>query len=238
MEGLYFYKLVSPYSEDVTKDCKLTVNEIDHNFITLKDADIKECYVNETDNSFVIELRNGEKLVADMSHFIQDFEIKVEYDEANGEIKLYHHGVVDVIDHLVTRENVAHLIVKHTIADATICGAGKEDSPLGINPLEKTSCFKAVNHVIDRTKGEKLPMPNHVTKGERFLAYENVSTHGYLYNFLDAQELNNDLINGWRIPTKADWDNMLNAIEVCDHDKNHDSLSCNTMLGFMAGKYF
>ena len=42
MNGLYFYKLVSPYPEDVTKNCKLTINEIDSNFLTLKDNDIKK----------------------------------------------------------------------------------------------------------------------------------------------------------------------------------------------------
>ena len=42
MDGLYYYKLVSPYKEDVTKNCKLTVNEIDHNFFTLKESDIKK----------------------------------------------------------------------------------------------------------------------------------------------------------------------------------------------------
>ena len=40
MKGLYFYKLNSPYSEDVTKNCKLTINEIDSNFLSLKDEDI------------------------------------------------------------------------------------------------------------------------------------------------------------------------------------------------------
>ena len=38
--GLYYYKLVSPYPEDVTKNCKLTINEIDSNFFELKNEDI------------------------------------------------------------------------------------------------------------------------------------------------------------------------------------------------------
>ena len=41
----------------------------------------------------------------------------------------------------------------------------------------------------------------------------------------------------WRIPTKKDWDNMLNAIEVCDEDRNHDIASCNNVLGKVAGKF-
>ncbi len=36
-----FYKLVSPHSEDVTKNCRLTVNEIDSNFLNLKKEDTK-----------------------------------------------------------------------------------------------------------------------------------------------------------------------------------------------------
>ena len=30
-KGLYYYKLVSEYPEDITKQCKLTINEIDSN---------------------------------------------------------------------------------------------------------------------------------------------------------------------------------------------------------------
>ena len=46
-KGIYYYKLQSNYKEDVTKDCKLTINEIDHNFVTLKDADIKDIAFDE-----------------------------------------------------------------------------------------------------------------------------------------------------------------------------------------------
>ena len=41
MDGLYYYKLVSEYPEDVTKNCKLTIQEIDHDLKTLKDFHIK-----------------------------------------------------------------------------------------------------------------------------------------------------------------------------------------------------
>lgn len=237
MEGLYFYKLVSPYKEDVTKDCKLTVNEIDHNFLTLKDADITEVYLDEDTNELVVVRRNGEKLAADLSHFIQDTTLKVTYDSKKGVIELGHEGVVDVIDKLITKDNVAVEIVKHTIADETLCGAGREDSPLGLNPMEKTSCFRAVHKVVDKTKGEYLPNAVNLKKGDRFLAYEEVSEYGYLYKFDDVLEIERNLTNGWRIPTKQDWDNMLNAIELCDEDRNHDSLSCNSELGNMAGSF-
>ena len=55
MNGLYFYKLVSSFPEDVTKDFKLTVNEIDHNFMKLKKSDISNFYL---DNDKGLEISN------------------------------------------------------------------------------------------------------------------------------------------------------------------------------------
>ena len=49
--GLYYYKLVSEYPNDITKNCKLTINEIDQNFKTLKDNDIKSAeYVKDEEH--------------------------------------------------------------------------------------------------------------------------------------------------------------------------------------------
>ena len=59
MEKITFYKLQSPYPEDVTKDCKLTMPEIDENFLTLKDNDIKEATYNENEMSITIIKNNG-----------------------------------------------------------------------------------------------------------------------------------------------------------------------------------
>ena len=41
MTGIYYYKLISPYADDVTKNCKLSINEIDSNFFSLEEYDIK-----------------------------------------------------------------------------------------------------------------------------------------------------------------------------------------------------
>ena len=67
MKGLYFYKLESGYSEDVTKNCKLAVNEIDSNFLTLKDQDIKSAEFDCEAKTLTITKNNGEKIQADMS---------------------------------------------------------------------------------------------------------------------------------------------------------------------------
>lgn len=67
MKGLYFYKLESPYSEDVTKNCKLAVNEIDSNFLTLKDQDIKSAEFDSEAKTLTLTKNNGEKIQVDMS---------------------------------------------------------------------------------------------------------------------------------------------------------------------------
>lgn len=235
MTGLYFYKLVSPYPEDVTKDCKLTVNEIDHNFLTLKDEDVKDFTVDYEHGFITLERNNGDKLKADISHFTKD--MSVCYDRLNGVIKFNHDGIVDVIDGLITTDNVTKALETHIVVDATLRGSGASGSPLGIAPTEKTSAFKAVTKVINKMKGECLPHSSLVIKGDRYLTYETKDEFGFLYTYKSARQFATDAQGGWRVPTKADWDSMLNAIEPCAEDRNHDIASCNIMLGKLAGKY-
>ena len=42
--AITFYKLTSPYTEDKTKNCGLVGSEVDANFMSLKEYDIKEAY--------------------------------------------------------------------------------------------------------------------------------------------------------------------------------------------------
>lgn len=78
MEKITFYKLQSPYPEDVTKDCKLTMPEIDENFLTLKDNDIKEATYNENEMSITIVKNNGDVLNIDISEIKKDINAEVE----------------------------------------------------------------------------------------------------------------------------------------------------------------
>lgn len=91
--------------------------------------------------------------------------------------------------------------------------------------------------MIDKTKGEKLP--ENPTIGDRYVTIEENSEYGYLYNFNAVNIINSRLQSegkGWRIPTKADWDRLLNSIEPCTA-RNHDSAACHMELGKYAGKY-
>lgn len=234
MNGLFFYKLVSPYKEDVTKDCKLTVNEIDHNFMTLKEADVVSLDIDNENGFLVVGTRGGDQFKADISHFTTD--VSVNYDKENGRLEISHDGVVDVIDGIVTNENVSQEIIANIITDETLIGNGRTKSPIGLSSLEKTSAYKSAIKLIDKTQGCSLPRLERNKLGDRYVTYENYNEYGYLYKYASARMFANEVGNGWRLPTKADWDNMLNAIEFCDEDRNHDSMSGSANLGKVAGK--
>ena len=235
MNGLYFYKLVSSFPEDVTKDCKLTVNEIDHNFMVLKKSDISDLTFDRERSLLILETKGGEKFQASLSGYTKD--LQVVYDKKNGSIQIHHDGIVDVIDDLVTKCNIASEILSNVTTDDTLVGNGTPNNPLGLVSTEKTNSFKSVIKVIDKTKGMCLPDRERNSFGDRYLTYEYYNDYGYLYNYNSASRFVKDLASDWRIPTKADWDNMLNAIELCDEDRNHDISSCNNVLGKFAGKF-
>ena len=235
MTGLYFYKLVSPFSEDVTKDCKLTVNEIDHNFMTLKESDVAKVYLDDDNRFLVLETKSGDTYKADVSHFAKN--VSINFDKETGNLEINHDGVVETVEGLVTKDNITTEIVANIITDATLVGRGTCHSPMGLSSVEKTSAYKPAIKVIDKTQGAYLPKFEFNKLGDRYITYEDYNEYGYLYNYRSALCFTQDIHGGWRIPTKEDWDNMLNAIEPCDTDKNHDAPSCNIVLGKFAGKF-
>lgn len=236
-KGLYFYKLESPYPEDVTKNCKLTVNEIDHNFLTLKDMDVKDAHFDEQDSTLIIERNNGDNINVDLTPLVDNIsDLDVEYDPKEGNIVIIFNNKKIVINGLVTDENLSSEIMTEVITDSTMKGMGTDGSPLGVSPVELTNSYKAAIRLIDLTTCECMPLPKYLKKGDRFLSYEKVSDYGYLYDYRGVKKISDDLKNGWRIPTKEDWDNMLNAIEPCAEFRNHNSIMGNQVLGKIAGK--
>lgn len=242
MKGLYFYKLSSPYQEDITKDCKLTINEIDHNFITLKNADIKDINFDDENGLLTLNQMNGDKYVTkiDLSHFTKDF--NVVWDKEKTSLIFTFDDKEIVIDELVSAvldnslSEIVKEIVAQTITDDTLTGVGVNKDPLRLNPLEIPGTYKAVERIINKLEGEELPNVEELKKGDRYLTYEKLNHYGYLYDYESIKKINEDLKGGWRVPTKEDWDNMLNAIELCDEYKNHSGNNNTAEYGKYAGK--
>ena len=246
MKGLYFYKLNSPYSEDVTKNCKLTINEIDSNFLSLKDEDIASAEFDKKSKSLVLTRNNGEQLIVDLSEVTYDLNVEtscsadegasitISYDGADGNQTV-------TFDHIVTVDNLRSVIgsdlLTKVITDETLKGDGTISSPLGLSGTEKSGMIAPVKGRLDLTKGGKLP---EVAKlGTRYITIEYVNDYGYLYNGEALAKITESLEKegkGWRVPTKADFDVLLNSIEPCDY-QNHNSAKCHIDLGLVAGKY-
>ena len=239
--GLYFYKLQSPYPDDVTKNCKLTINEIDSNFLTLKDADIASAMFDKENETLVLIRNNGDKIVADLSD--GTYNLEVSQTPTSQGLNLTFTYATDneektvTVENIVTVDNLKELIGKAIITDSTLSGNGTIDNPLGIKGVERTGFLAPVKGILDLTKGGRLP--HHAKPGTRYITSEYVNDYGYLYNGQGLKKIMQSLSKshrGWRVPTKADWDKLLNSLEPCEH-QNHDSARCHAELGFLAGKF-
>lgn len=71
MDSLFFYKLLSTYPKDITKNCKLLPNEIDHNFATLEDNLISSVTFNNETHNLVLTRMNGEALTVNLDRIVQ-----------------------------------------------------------------------------------------------------------------------------------------------------------------------
>ena len=104
-----FYKLISPYSEDITKNCGLVGQEIDTNFLNLKDMDINNAY--REGYNIVLERNDGDKINVDLSPLISGatMDFSVAYDADNGTIIINHDGKQEVISGLITENNIGDI---------------------------------------------------------------------------------------------------------------------------------
>ena len=244
-KGLYYYKLQSPYPEDVTKNCKLTINEIDSNFLSLKDEDIKSAVFDKESKAVILTRNDGDTIAVDLSDATYNLNVDkdctdsgvtltITFDGKNGQESF-------TINNIVTADTFKNVIennvLSKVITDGTLKGDGTVTAPLGINGTEKTGVLAPVKEVIDLTNGRKLPTA--AKKGTRYLTIESVNDYGYLYNVAALSKISNAAKadgKGWRVPSKADWDALLDSIEPCSY-ANHETASCHAELGRYAGKY-
>ena len=244
-KGLYYYKLQSPYPEDVTKNCKLTINEIDSNFLSLKDEDIKSAVFDKESKAVILTRNDGDTIAVDLSDATYNLNVDkdctdsgvtltITFDGKNGQESF-------TINNIVTADTFKNFIennvLSKVITDGTLKGDGTVTAPLGINGTEKTGVLAPVKEVIDLTNGRKLPTA--AKKGTRYLTIESVNDYGYLYNVAALSKISNAAKadgKGWRVPSKADWDALLDSIEPCSY-ANHETASCHAELGRYAGKY-
>ena len=234
MNAITYFRLNSPYEGDITKNCALTGSEVDNNFFTLEGRDVKS--VELKDGKIVINLMNGDKLTTD--NITEDCVkgLTIDFDEVNGILTVTQNGITQTFTGFATNYNVGDAIS----VDGTLVGNGLSKSPVGISPVTKTGQYRPVKKIVKIADGEKLPHVPFVFPGDRFLTVENINDYGYLYNYEGLKKIACKLKetgSQWRVPTKQDWDDMLNAVEPCEDFRNHTDARSNKFLGKFAGKF-
>lgn len=282
-KGLYFYKLVSPYKEDVTKNCKLTVNEVDSNLLNLKDEDIANGEFDKKTNTLKLTRNNGDVIGIDLASLmnngitLDDYhfagtgsctgdctdknsfgfkyttndkdengnpvekKFKIEFSDVDGKLWVTDS---DNNKHLIgtfetdktkKAEKVENKYLREVITDGSVLGNGKSGDPVRLNPTEKSGYYSPAKSLIDTRDDNGSGLPVNPCKGDRYVTLSCSSSAGRLYTMDGVKEIESKLKAEWRIPTKQDWDNMLNAIEPCQY-QNHNDIHCHVQLGKLAGK--
>ena len=230
VNGITYFKLKSEFNGDYTKNCGLLGEEIDENFYFLRGYDIEKMYV-DSDRNLVIEridkdyepikIKLDEELGKDTFRF----------DKETGTIYItYSDGTVAKMDgFLVAGKDI------RMATDSTIDGDGTLFNPLRISSVDVTGTYGPADEYFDITESKK--MPDGKGKGYRIVTKELIDKFGCLYSLEEMKSIQKDLeedFSQWRVPTKQDWDELLNAMETDPEYKNHDSKS-NKWLGQVAG---
>lgn len=230
--GVTYFKLKSGYNGDYTKNCGLTGEEIDGNFNFLRGYDIDGIEIDNATGVITLKRVNGEEMHVKAGETIGEF--KIDFNPVTGTLTYTtFNGQVYKVEGFLSEYSSIKMST-----DSTVDGNGTIHNPLRISAFAKTGQYAPAHTMIDCAKGELLPKGETVGKGYRVVTREKIDKLGRLYDLNGVREIMKDLeMSEWRVPSKEDWDTMLNSIELCDEDRNHDSRMSNAFLGKNAGAF-
>lgn len=226
--GIIFFRAQSPYPGDQTRNASLTSMEMDQNMLTLEGRDVKSVAIENRD--IVLTLYNGEKLIAPDAIPADKNVSSISFDEKKG-LLIYKAG---------NETHEVYLGTAHSTAvDDTLSGNGTKASPVSIARTMRPGQYRPVKTVVTGALNESCRCKEEFKPGDRIITIERISDYGLLYNYDAVQKIACELLtknSPWRIPSKADFDDMLNGIEPCEGDANHTIGTSNRELGRWAGK--
>ena len=235
--GIYYFKLGSEYflyDEDEQRLCGLTGAEIDSNFHFLSGFDIKDVKITDSGSSVVITRVNEDDFSA-ITLNLAEVRPELHFDKETGVLTMiYPDGEVRIADGFFVDFNDEGKYNIKIYTDGTINGLGTEYSPLSLSRLERTGTFAPVETLIESGDTEEY-------KGRRILTKELIDDYGHLYSYDEVEAIQAALEaqnSPWRVATKADWDELLNAMEKEESDRNHDDCKVDRreeFHGFAAG---
>ena len=231
INGVKYFKLQSPYPGDYTKNCGLLGTEIDENFFFLRSYDIESASVNEN-NDIVLKRVDGEELVIPAQEIgMPTFELVKDEGKL---VITYPDGTVQELDGFLFEGNNVRVA-----SDFTLKGDGRTSNPLRISEVERTGTYAPADFLVDLTdSANTMPDGDELGKGARIVTKEYLTPFGLLYNYYGVEKIKEALEetgSKWRVPSRKDWAELLNAAEYCDEDRNHDTLEVNEWTGNWAG---
>ena len=249
INGVTYFKLISNYQGDRTKNCSLLSNEIDANFYFLRGMDIKKVNFNNDTRELILTRLNGDQLktvIPEKENFTLD------YDKENGVLTVnFADGTTESVDGFLVEKDLDKAIKKilgksvKVATDGTINGDGRVINPLRLSEVERTGTYAPADYFLDLTDSENKIPEGTYAKGTRIVTKELFSKFGRLYTYDEVEKLKCLLeAHGltWRIPTKEDWDGLLIAAECpgyCDDECEgiycHDIDDINLWTGKDAG---
>lgn len=242
VDGVTYFKLKSEFPGDYTKNCGLLGNEIDENFYFLRGYDIESVDYDQENKTIIItrvdkdydpmEINIGEEIVSDRPEF--------SLNKENGTLVItYPDGEQVTVDGFLI-EGTEHIRVA---SDSSLIGNGTTFKPLGLSPMWKTGTFAPADDFIDLVENEEdwgKPLMDaighEVPGGYRIVSKEKMTKYGFLYPYEGVERIAAALEeedSPWRIPTKEDWDELLNSMEE-EQFQNHSATTV-AFLGDYAG---
>jgi uncharacterized protein (TIGR02145 family) len=232
VEGVTYFKLKSEFDGDYTKHCGLLGEEIDENFYFLRGYDIESITVDEDRNLIINRVdKDYAPLIVNIGEELGQPSFK--FNKETGTITVtYPDGTTSTMEGFLVEGKDIRIAT-----DSTFNGNGTMYNPLRLSPTETTGTFAPADEYFDLTEGAK--MPEGKGKGYRGVTREKIDNFGCLYPFSAVKKIQEKLTESgsqWRVPTKQDWDELLNAFE-CAEFRNHSANTCN-WLGKTAGRAF
>ena len=232
VEGVTYFKLKSEFDGDYTKHCGLLGEEIDENFYFLRGYDIESITVDEDRNLIVNRVdKDYAPLIVNIGEELGQPSFK--FNKETGIITVtYPDGTTSTMEGFLIEGKDIRIAT-----DGTFNGNGTMYNPLRLSPTETTGTFAPADEYFDLTDGGI--MPEGKGKGYRVVTKEKIDNFGCLYPFSAVKKIQEKLTESssqWRVPTKQDWDELLNAFE-CAEFRNHSANTCN-WLGDAAGRAF
>lgn len=204
--GVTYYKLEDIYSGDTTKHCSLKTEDMDQNFHALRGLDIESFAL--SGNSLVLRRLDGSEMKVELNEgtSITTENLTFNYNSESGNLEItYPDSATTVISGFTTA----------IYTDATLDGDGSPNNPLKLSKIERTGAYSPADEYIELEHGEVLPTEG-VRAGHRIVTKELKNNLGKLYS-KDGLNLISEALeesdSEWRIPSKQDWDKLLDSLE-------------------------